>query len=263
MGLVGLLMAALPTLAQTSLAALPDAPSAWHSPSGSEMKFGLPESAGRERIDRSSGEQIFPVKPLRDYPNAPSYTPLTRHQKYDYFVDGAKSSQTFVSAAVTAASWHAYGDPPYGTGWDGFAESYAAALGQRELGFFLQRYAMPVMFREDPRYFAAPAKDGTLKRGMYAASRLVLTQADNGRTKVNCSYLLGGLASSLIGNAYIRQRDSGSVAQDFFINMGTDAAYNIAREFWPDIRGSFPSKALRKLGDVVIGPHGLPNPNNK
>jgi hypothetical protein len=258
-----LLMVALPTIAQTALAALPDEPSAWQSSSDSQMKFGLPESPSRERIERSNGEQIYPAKPLREYPDAPSYTPLTRHQKYEYFLDGAKSGQTFVSAAVTAASWHAYGDPPYGTGWDGFGKSYGAALSQRELGFFLQRYAMPVMFREDPRYFAAPTKDGTFKRGMYAASRLVLTQADNGRTKINCSYLLGGLMSSLVGNAYIRQRDSSSVAQDFFINMGTDAAYNIAREFWPDMRASFPSKALRKLGDIVIGPHGLPNPNNK
>jgi hypothetical protein len=225
--------------------------------------MGLPESEAKDRIDREAPpEQLYPAKALREIPIAPPYSPLTRHQKFEYFLDGAKSSQTFVSAAITAASWHAYGDPPYGAGWGGFGKSYGAALGQRELGLFLQRYAMPVMFREDPRYFAAPVKDGIFKRGIYAASRLVLTQADNGRTKVNCAYLVGGLTSSLVGNAYIRQRDSSSVAQDFFLNMGTDAAYNIAREFWPNMRASFPTRALRKLGDILIGPHGLPNPNN-
>lgn len=224
------------------------------------MKFGLPDSPAKERIDQASEEQIYPT-PLYVLPNAPSYRPLTHHQKFEFFLDGAKSGYTFVSAGITAATWHAYGDPPYGTGWDGYGKSFGAALGQRELGFFLQRYAMPVMFREDPRYFAAPRSDGVFRRGIYAASRLVLTQADNGHTKVNCSYLLGGLGASLIGNAYIRQRDSASVTQDFFLNMGTDAAYNIAREFWPDMRHNFPTRALRKLGDAIIGPHGLPNPN--
>jgi hypothetical protein len=249
-------------MGQSTGAALPDAPSSVQAGSDSQMKMGLPDSPARTTLDESSPtEQIYPAKTLRE--NTLSYTPLTRHEKFDYFLLGAKSGYTFVSAGITAATWHAYGDPPYGTGWDGYGKSYGAALGQRELGFFLQRYAMPVMFREDPRYFAAPTRDGVFKRGMYAASRLVVTQADNGKQKMNCAYLMGGLASALVGNAYIRQRDSGSVAQDFFVGMGTDAAYNIAREFWPDMRWKFPTGALKKLGDAVIGPHGLPNPEKR
>ncbi len=188
---------------------------------------------------------------------------MTRQEKFEYFLDGAKSPYTFGSAAVSAASWHAYGNPPYGTGWDGYGKSFGAALAQRELGFFLQRFAMPAMFHEDPRYFAAPTTDNTFQRGIYAASRLFITQADDGTQKFNCSYVIGGLSASLIGNSYIRQRNYGDVTRDFFINMGSDAAYNIAREFWPDMRDKFPTKALRKLGDILIGPHGLPNPNKK
>jgi hypothetical protein len=224
------------------------------------MKMGLPDSPALTSLDESSPpEQIYPVKTMRAI-DAPGYTPLTRKEKLEFFKAGATSGYTFISAGVTAASWHAYGDPPYGPGWANFGKSYGAALGQRELGFFLQRYAMPVIFHEDPRYFAAPVNENGFKRGVYAASRLVLTQADSGKQKVNCSYLLGGLASAMIGNAYIRQRDYGGVARDFFVGMGTDAAYNIAREFWPSLRGKFPTRQLRRLGDVVIGPHGLPNP---
>jgi hypothetical protein len=258
MWLSGVLM-----MGQVTRAALPDAPSSSRL-ANNQMKFGLPESAARTTLDEASpSEQVYPVKTMREYPNAPSYTPLSRQEKFEYFKRGARSGYTFISAGITAASWRAYGDPPYGRGLGGFGKSYGAALGQRELGFFLQRYAMPVMFREDPRYFAAPTTDGVFKRGVYAASRLVVTQADNGKQKMNCAYLLGGLASALIGNAYIRQRDNGTVAQDFFIGMGTDAAYNIAREFWPSLRGKFPTKPLKKLGDVMIGPHGLPNPEKR
>lgn len=233
---------------------LPDAPSATASSVVSrqtpETIFLAPASAIRPSLVRKIGE----------LPNSPSYSPLTPKQKFDYFVEYAKSPMTFGSALVTAASWHAYGDPPYGTGMAGFGESYVAALGQREIAALLQRFAIPVAFHEDPRYFRAPDGDNILERGLYAVSRVIFTKADNGKARFNASYLLGGLASAAIGNAYIRNRNYGSVTGDFFLNMGNDAAFNIAREFWPSVRLKCPGKKLRKLGDILIGPQGLPNP---
>jgi len=274
-------LSSMMALGQVGRATLPDAPSV------SMLKFGGTGTSVDSTIGGSSStatpsrndtpisldrddsaprpevlEHIYPLV-LHKYPDSPSYTPLSRQEKFEYFRQGAKSGYTFISAGVTAASWHAYGDPPYGPGMNGAWKSYGAALGQRELGMFLQRYAMPALFREDPRYFAAPASDGVFKRGVYAASRLVLTKADSGAQRLNCAYLIGGLGSALISNSFIRQRDYGAVSRDFLVGMTTDAAYNIAREFWPSLRGKFPTKHLKKLGDVVIGPHGLPNPDKK
>ncbi len=193
-------------------------------------------------------------------PNAPSYTPLTPKQKFGYFATYARSPFTFGAALVTAATWHAYGDPPYGPGMAGFGESYGAALSEREIAAFLQRFLVPTVFHDDPRYFRAPDGENVFRRGMYAVSRLVLTKADNGTDRVNASYLLGGLASAAIGNAYTRNRNYGNVTGDFFLNMGNDAAYNIAREFWPSVRPKSPKSKFRRLGDILIGPQGLPNP---
>lgn len=195
-------------------------------------------------------------------PNAPSnhYHPLTPKQKFQYFVQYAKSPFTFGSALVTAATWHVYGDPPYGQGMAGFGESYGAALSQREIAAMLQRWAVPTLFHEDPRYFRAPAGENIFQRGAYAISRVALTKGDNGRDQLNCSYLLGGYASAAIGNAYIHNRDYSNVTQDFFLNIANDAAYNIAREFWPSIRPKDPKSKIRRLGDLLIGPQGLPNP---
>lgn len=202
------------------------------------------------------------VKSTRELPNAPSYTyrPLTSKQKFDYFVEYAKSPYTFGSALITAATWHVYGDPPYGPGMAGFGKSYGAALSQREIAAMLQRWAIPTLFHEDPRYFRAPPHEDILQRGVYAVSRVVLTKADDGRDKFNCSYLLGGFASAAIGNAYIRNRDYSNVTRDFFLNMVNDAAYNVAREFWPSVRPKNPKSKIRRLGDILIGPRGLPNP---
>jgi len=202
------------------------------------------------------------VKSTRELPNAPSYVyrPLTPKQKFDYFVQYAKSPYTFGSALITAASWHAYGDPPYGPGMAGFGKSYGAALSEREIAAMLQRWAVPTLFREDPRYFRAPPDEDIVRRGVYAVSRVVLTKADDGRDQLNCSYLLGGFASAAIGNAYTRNRDYGDVTHDFFLNMVNDAAFNVAREFWPSIRPKSPTSKIRRLGDLLIGPQGLPNP---
>lgn len=205
------------------------------------------------------------VKSTHELPNAPSYTyrPLTPEQKFDYFVDYAKSPYTFGSALITAATWHVYGDPPYGPGMAGFGKSYGAALSQREIAAMLQRWAIPTLFHEDPRYFRAPPHEDILQRGVYAVSRVVLTKADDGRDKFNCSYVLGGFASAAIGNAYIRNRDYTSVTQDFFLNMVNDAAFNVAREFWPSVRPKNPKSKIRRLGDLLIGPRGLPNPKTE
>jgi hypothetical protein len=227
-------------------------------------------SAQTVRLDaqemRSQAVTIFRAplvaKSTRELPNAPSYRyrPLTPKQKFEYFVDYAESPFMFGSALITAATWHMYGDPPYGPGMAGFGKSYGAALSQREIAAMLQRWAVPALFHEDPRYFRAPAGEDILQRGVYAVSRVVLTKADDGRDKFNCSYTLGGLASAAIGNTYIRNRDYSNVTRDFFLNMANDAGYNVAREFWPSIRPKNPKSKIRRLGDLLIGPRGLPNP---
>ncbi|MDT8069828.1 MAG: hypothetical protein ROO76_16825 [Terriglobia bacterium] len=236
----------------------------------------LPSTTALSRQSDGAAVTIFRspdpvvVRPQRKknnrLPNAPSYQasyqPLTPKQKFEYFADYAKSPFTFGSALVTAVSWQVYSDPPYGPGAAGFGESYAAALGQREIAALLERFVVPTAFHEDPRYFRAPPGENVVGRGMYAVSRLFLTKGDNGRDQINASYLLGGFASAAIGNAYIRNRGYGRVTQDFFLNMANDAAYNIAREFWPSVRPHF-SKKLRKLGNILIGPQGLPNPQEK
>lgn len=202
------------------------------------------------------------VKNARALPNAPSYTyrPLTPKQKFDYFVQYAKSPYTFGSALVTAVSWHVYGDPPYGPGMSSFGKSYGAALSQREIAAMLQRWAVPAVFHEDPRYFRAPPNEDIMQRGVYAVSRVFLTKGDSGGDRLNCSYLLGGFASAAIGNAYIRNRDYTDVTHDFFLNMANDAAYNVVREFWPSLRPKDPKSKFRRLGDLLIGPQGLSNP---
>lgn len=169
------------------------------------------------------------------------------------FWSEARSPFAFGSALITAASWHLAGDPPFGGGSVGFAKSYAAAVGQKETGLLLGKWAFPVILDEDPRYYPAPKGAGTFHRAMYAASRVVITRSDDNRQTWNGAYILGGLGSAGIANLYMRRRDSERIFTDFAVGMGTDAGMNVLKEFWPSVRPKIPGKKMKKLGDVVLG----------
>lgn len=200
-------------------------------------------------------EQLFPTPAVaaNSLPNTPSYQPLTPKQKFDRFYHDAKSPYVFFGGLVTSVTWQWSNRPPFGTGNLAFAEGYGAAVAQREASLFLSRYLIPVALHQDPRYYPAPEGSSTFHRAAYAASRVLLTRADTGNQNWNGSYILGNLGSAGLANLYIRNRDAGTIFSDFAVGMGTDAGYNIIREFWPNVRKHVPGKRVRQLGDLVIG----------
>ena len=84
-----------------------------------------------------------------------------------------------------------------------------------------------------------------------------MTRSDSGRRTWNGSYILGNLASAGMGNLFIQNRDAGTIFTDFAIGMGSDAGFNILKEFWPSLRKHVPGKRTKKLGDVVIENNAL------
>ncbi len=201
---------------------------------------------------------LFPVTPEKrkaDLPNAPSYQPLTPRQKFHRFYADASSPYVFGGALITATTWQWSSRPPFGTGMIAFAKGFGAAVGQRETSLFLSRYLIPTVFHQDPRYFPAAEGTSTMHRAAYAASRVLLTRSDSGHQTWNASYILGNLGSAGIANLYINNRDAGTIFSDFAVGMGTDAGYNVLREFWPAMRKRVPGKRTKQLGDLLIGAH--------
>lgn len=200
-------------------------------------------------------EQLFPtsVVPTTVLPSAPYYQPLTPKQKFQHFYKNAKSPYVFFGGLVTSVSWQLRDRPPFGTGNLAFAEGFGAAVTQREASLLLSRYLIPTALHQDPRYFPAAEGSSDFHRAAYAASRVLFTRADSGRQTWNASYILGNLGSAGLANLYISNRDAGTIFSDFAVGMGTDAGYNIIREFWPRVRKHVPGKRIRQLGDLVIG----------
>jgi len=167
-----------------------------------------------------------------------NYTPLTNRQKADVFVSYTYAPQTFAAAAFDAGISQATSDHEgYGEGFEGYGKRFGASLADNESGVFFQRFLLPTVFGQDPRYFRRPELP-TAERAAYAASRVLLTRNDSGDTAFNISYLGGALISTTLANAYypLYERGAGQTLQRFGFGILSDAGLNVFHEFWPDLK---------------------------
>jgi hypothetical protein len=81
-------------------------------------------------------------------------------------------------------------------------------------------------------------KGGFLRRFAYAATRLVITKTDSGRTTINFSEILGNGMEAGIADAYYpaQDRTAWKTVDNWGTQIGADGIANIVKEFWPDIR---------------------------
>lgn len=121
----------------------------------------------------------------------------------------------------------------FGQGFAGFGRRYGATLGDNVISTFLGGALLPVIFRQDPRYFYQGT--GSLKsRVWHAIVSVVVCHGDNGKSEPNYSNVLGNLAAAGISNAYypMTDRDSASLTmRNSIIGTAAGAAGNLLQEF--------------------------------
>jgi hypothetical protein len=227
-----LLMAGIAAAQGQAVAPLPDAP-----------------SARRFAAQRSSALKAMGQYPATLSRAEPPYRPLTSRQKLDHFVRYSYSPYTMFNVLYNAGYAQATGDPAdYGGGMEGFGKRVGASLASTEAGSFFGMYLFPVLLHQDPRYF--PMRDGhAVRRGWNAASRLLVTRADDGHRTVNSSGLLAIAFNEALKNAYLPEARRG--AGDTFVRMlgsaqGVAGSY-VLQEFAPDILRFFHRHAPKKL----------------
>ena len=96
--------------------------------------------------------------------------------------------------------------------------------------------AFPSLFHQDPRYFRME-HGGIWKRSWYALTRSVVTRDDIGELEFNGSGVLGDYLAASISNLYYPkpERTAGQTAQRASILLLEDSAFNLLKEFWPDV----------------------------
>jgi hypothetical protein len=185
--------------------------------------------------------------------NAPSaYVPLSAQCKFQLFLRQAYSPYTFVSAAFEAtwaqmwAQW-----PEYGGGMQGWGKRFGATLADTESRRFIQSFLLAAVLHQDPRYFPS-GKKRLAARAWYAATRVVVTKSDAGRSVFNTSELFGTLATSSLQNAYYpaHYRTFDGTASRFLGALGSDAISDLLHEFAPDLKRMFRKHAPNKIKEI-------------
>jgi len=143
----------------------------------------------------------------------------------------------FVFVGVT--SLLAEGDNAHsqlGKGVGGYWAYYWRGYLDKTDGNYMVDFAFPTLLHEDERYYAK-GTGSIWNRGVYAATRVVITPHDNGRNGFNGAEILGRGVSQAISLTYYPSATQtlGGYSTKFAYAIGRDALTNVFREFWPDI----------------------------
>jgi hypothetical protein len=135
--------------------------------------------------------------------------------------------------------------PSFGQGIEGYAKRFGTTYGDFAIENMLTEGIFPTLLHQDPRYFRH--RDGTARsRVGYAVSRLFITRSDSGKNQFNYSEVLGAATAIAISNAYYPDgRNVGNNLQRFATQLGFDAASNVLKEFWPDLKRKLPGRIVR------------------
>ena len=250
-------LAASPSPAQSSIhdspIAFPDAPQPTVVASDSSslsILYGVPQNSDTGQPQAQTASQASPddraPQTKRILGIIPNFRSVSTDEKLppqsvkDKFIDATDDSfdysSIFIPAMLAAYSLGTNADPEFGHGAVGYGRYFWHAAVDQTSENYMVEFIMPVVTREDTRYYTL-GRGGFLKRTGYAISRVVVTRTDAGKESFNYSEVIGAGASSGISSLYYpsRERSFGNTASEWSIDMGIDGASFIAKEFWPDI----------------------------
>ncbi len=178
---------------------------------------------------------------------SPHYKPgtllctLTVKDKFRLFVRTSVAPATFFTAAFNAGISQAEDDDPsYGQGAAGYGKRFGASLAGQSSGEFFKDFLYPTIFFEDPRYYRL-GQGSFGRRFSHALGHTVLAYREDGTTIFNFSESLGTISGVVLANTYHpdNRRGFGPAAERFSYSVGSDAGFDVLREFWPEIVRTF------------------------
>lgn len=125
----------------------------------------------------------------------------------------------------------------FGDGGAEFGQYYWHIFVDQAVGNAFTEWLMPVVTKEDPRYFTK-GHGGFFPRTAYAVTRLIVTRTDSGSSQFNFSETIGNGAAAGISNLYYpsQTRTWTKTGQKWVQQLALDGRFNVIKEFWPDIR---------------------------
>lgn len=191
--------------------------------------------------ERSKNHIFWVIPNYRSEEDRTKITALTARAKMKVALDDSFDPSAFLVAGVFAGVGMAQRQyPSFGSGAEGFAKYYGGAFADQAIGNLMSEGLFPSVLHQDPRYFVK-GKGGFWGRTGYALSREFITRGDDGHNHFNTSELTGNAVAAGISNAYYpaADRSFGNTANKWGEQIALDAFFNVAKEFWPDVRKKF------------------------
>jgi hypothetical protein len=237
-------MASILRAQQIASILLPDAPAPPQSGSASPMP---PEE---KKPQANAVLKLLPS--FRSVSADQHLPPQTAKQKFVIATRDSFGLPAFTVSAVVAAEQDARrATPEFGHGGVAYGRYLWHSLVDRDSGTYFVEFIVPVVTREDTRYYRLGPGKGAARRIGYALSRTVVTRSDAGNETFNASEIVGSGAAAGVSSLYYPPRDRTfeNAATNWGTNVGIDAATFVVREFWPDI-----THALFHTGPAATAP---------
>jgi hypothetical protein len=162
---------------------------------------------------------------------------MDAHDKFQLFLVNSADPLSYIGAAWTASIAQIdHDDKPYRMGAAGFGRRYTAAITDNVTGQFFSTFLYPSLFHQDPRYYRQ-GSGGLKARLGHALIHRFVAVSDSGKPMPNYSEWFGTASSTALSNLYHpgNLRGFGPAASSVGFNVGNDMAWDVLREFWPEI----------------------------
>lgn len=230
-------------------------------PAATEQKPPI-EEAGAGKVAGTSNDRLFYALPnfltLQGQQKLP---PLSSKDKFKVVALGTFDYFEYPWWGVLAAINQAENNEPgYGQGWDGYAKRYGSTAGDSMVENFMTGAVFPSLLHQDPRFYQS-SKGGFWRRAGYAASRIVVTRSDAGKSQFNFSEVVGSATAAAIStysyhpsSTYIStptnphlfvgsDKTLSHAASTWETQLTLDTITIMVKEFWPDIHRAMSKKS--------------------
>ncbi|MGH9414921.1 MAG: hypothetical protein ACRD0Y_14420 [Terriglobales bacterium] len=187
-----------------------------------------------------SPKHIFFVIPAYNVDYQRKFVPLTQHEKFIEWTEGAYDPIGRAADAVEAGLEHSKdgGFCGYGSGLDNYGKCYGSALLDANISSFLGDYLFVSWLHQDPRYFRLGTEASFPARVWYSLSRVFVARTDRGGWTFASGATAGSVLTAAASNLYYPrdERNLSHTVSRLYWDFGSTAIFNLEAEFWPDIK---------------------------
>ena len=204
----------------------------------------------RTKAPTSFGTTQPTVAPARATPQAVSYSPMTRQERWqDYEHQNFESYGAFFQALFTGLGDDLGGVPRWDSGMTGLSEHVGSEFAAFTIGGTIHS-SLAAALHQDTRYFRCSCR-GAFPRTLHAVGRTIFTYGDNGHLYPDVSGLAGIYAGPMLMTEWYpaKYTATGYGLRQANIAVGITSAVYVIREFSPEIKRVF---HRRKTGEPIL-----------